>query len=106
MRVDRIELSKNLLRGFLAFDELLGSTPEWRERVVFAASVYPSREGLPEYLAYRQEVETRWCERINERWATRRLDADPARRRRRLPPLGGRCCGATTCCWSTPSATG
>ena len=69
VRVDRIELSKNLLRGFQAFDDLLAHRPEWRERVVFGAFCYPSREGLPEYLAYRQEVET-LVRRINERWAT------------------------------------
>ncbi|HEV2810831.1 MAG TPA: trehalose-6-phosphate synthase [Acidimicrobiales bacterium] len=69
VRVDRIELSKNLLRGFHAFDELLETRPEWRERVVFGAFVYPSREGLPEYLAYRQETEG-LIRQINERWAT------------------------------------
>jgi trehalose 6-phosphate synthase len=69
VRVDRIELSKNLLRGFLAFEELLRSRPEWVGRVVFAALVYPSREGLPEYLAYRQEVEN-LAQRINDAWAT------------------------------------
>jgi trehalose 6-phosphate synthase len=69
VRVDRIELSKNILRGFLAFEDLLERYPGWRERVVFGAFVYPSREGLPEYLAYRQEVETT-VRRINERWAT------------------------------------
>jgi trehalose 6-phosphate synthase len=58
VRVDRIELSKNLLRGFHAFADLLDRYPDWRERVVFGAFVYPSREGLAEYLAYRQEVET------------------------------------------------
>jgi trehalose 6-phosphate synthase len=68
-RVDRIELSKNLLRGFLAFDDLLERHPEWRERVVFGAFVYPSREGLPEYLAYRQEVES-VVGRLNRRWGT------------------------------------
>jgi trehalose 6-phosphate synthase len=68
-RVDRIELSKNLLRGFHAFDELLERYPEWRGTVVFGAFVYPSREGLPEYLAYRSEVET-LVARINERWRT------------------------------------
>ncbi len=68
-RVDRIELSKNLVRGFLAFEDLLRTRPEWRERVVFAAFVYPSREGLPEYQAYRQEVEG-LIDRINETWAT------------------------------------
>jgi trehalose 6-phosphate synthase len=69
VRVDRIELSKNILRGFVAFEDLLERYPEWRERVVFGAFVYPSREGLPEYLAYRQEVEST-VRRINERWAT------------------------------------
>jgi trehalose 6-phosphate synthase len=69
VRVDRIELSKNILRGFHAFDELLTQHPEWRERVVFCALLYPSREGLPEYLAYRQEVEG-LVERLNEKWAT------------------------------------
>ena len=69
VRVDRIELSKNLLRGFHAFDDLLRTHPEWRERVVFGAFVYPSREGLPEYLAYRQEVEG-LVARINATWAT------------------------------------
>ena len=69
VRVDRIELSKNLLRGFRAFDQLLGDHPQWRQRVVFGAFVYPSREGLPEYLAYRQEVEG-MVAAINNRWAT------------------------------------
>jgi trehalose 6-phosphate synthase len=69
VRVDRIELSKNLLRGFLAFDDLLERYPEWRERVVFGAYCYPSREGLAEYLAYRQEVET-VVRQVNERWGT------------------------------------
>ncbi len=48
VRVDRIELSKNLVRGFLAFEDLLDQRPEWRDRVVFGAYVYTSREGLPE----------------------------------------------------------
>jgi trehalose 6-phosphate synthase len=69
LRVDRIELSKNLLRGFLAYEELLRSRPEWVGRVVFGAFVYPSREALPEYLAYRNEVES-LARRINDTWAT------------------------------------
>jgi trehalose 6-phosphate synthase len=68
-RVDRIELSKNLLRGFLAFDDLLETHPEWRGRVVFGAFVYPSREALPEYLAYHVEVGAT-VRRINEAWGT------------------------------------
>ena len=69
LRVDRIELSKNIVRGFLAFDDLLRTRPEWRERVVFAAFVYPSREGLAEYQAYRHEIES-VITRINAEWST------------------------------------
>ncbi len=67
VRVDRIELSKNLLRGFLALDELLRSRPELRGEVVMLAIAYPSREGLPEYIAYRTEVEV-MAQRINDAW--------------------------------------
>lgn len=66
-RVDRMEPSKNLLRGFLAFEELLASFPGWRRRVVFLALAYPSREALAQYRSYRTEVET-LVERINRRW--------------------------------------
>ena len=67
VRVDRVELSKNILRGFLAFEELLVTRPAWRGQVVFLALAYPSREGLADYLAYRSEVE-HTVERINEAW--------------------------------------
>jgi len=40
-----------------------------RGRVVFAASVYPSRQTMPEYLAYQQEVET-LVDYVNGRWKT------------------------------------
>jgi trehalose 6-phosphate synthase len=73
VRVDRIELSKNIVRGFHAFDDLLERHPEWRERVVFGAFLYPSREGLPEYLAYRQEVESVIAS-VNRRWRTPRWE--------------------------------
>jgi len=68
-RVDRIELSKNLVRGFEAFDLLLDRRPEWRGRVMMAASCYPSREGVPAYTTYRREVEE-VVARINDRWGT------------------------------------
>jgi len=69
VRVDRMELSKNLLRGFWAFEELLEQEPAQRERVVFVALAYPTRQGLAEYVAYQDEVETTVA-RINERWGT------------------------------------
>ncbi len=69
VRVDRMELSKNLLRGFLAFDQLLSDRADWRGRVCFVAMAYASRGGLPEYLAYRTEVES-VADMVNERWGT------------------------------------
>jgi trehalose 6-phosphate synthase len=68
VRVDRIELSKNVLRGFWAYDELLEQRRDLRGQVVFAAMVYPSRLGLAEYLAYGQEVQT-LATQINAKWA-------------------------------------
>jgi trehalose 6-phosphate synthase len=69
VRVDRVELSKNILRGLWALDELLVTHPRWRGEVVMLALAYPSREALPEYLAYRAEVE-HTAERLNETWGT------------------------------------
>ena len=70
VRVDRTELSKNVLRGFWAYDELLEGRPDLRGRVVFAAKLYPSRQGVADYLAYGQEVQT-LADRVNARWSTR-----------------------------------
>jgi trehalose 6-phosphate synthase len=67
-RVDRLELSKNIVRGFLAFDDLLEQHPEHRGRVTFVAGCYPSRTGVPAYARYRERVEET-VGRINERWA-------------------------------------
>jgi trehalose 6-phosphate synthase len=70
LRTDRVDPSKNIVRGFTAFERLLEARPGLRGRVVFVAMVYPSRQGLPEYLAYANEIEQA-VDRINERWATR-----------------------------------
>jgi len=69
LRVDRIELSKNLLRGFAAYDELLSGRPDLRGAVVFVAFVYPSREAMGEYAAYRREIEAK-VDEVNRRWGT------------------------------------
>jgi trehalose 6-phosphate synthase len=69
LRVDRLEPSKNLLRGFLAYEELLRSRPGLRGEVVFVALVYPSRQNLPIYLSYFEEVEA-LVTRINADWST------------------------------------
>jgi trehalose 6-phosphate synthase len=69
LRVDRVDPSKNVLRGFAAFDLLLEDHPEWRGRVVFVARLNPTRESLAEYLGYRNEVE-QGANRLNARWGT------------------------------------
>ncbi len=69
VRVDRLEPSKNLLRGFWAFDELLQTHPRWRGDVVMLALGYASRESLSEYVAYATEVE-HTVARVNETWGT------------------------------------
>ena len=68
LRVDRIDPSKNVLRGFAAYDRLLEASPNWRERVVFLARMNPSRETMAEYQAYHREVELA-AEHVNDRWA-------------------------------------
>lgn len=69
VRCDRIELSKNIVRGFLAYDVLLEQHPEWHDRVCFVAELNPSRESLAEYRAYRAEVEATTAG-VNQRWGT------------------------------------
>jgi trehalose 6-phosphate synthase len=68
-RTDRMEPSKNIVRGMLAFEELLTAYPEWRGEVVHVAFAYPSRQGLAEYLAYGADVE-HTAERINHAYGS------------------------------------
>jgi trehalose 6-phosphate synthase len=56
VRVDRTELSKNIVRGLAAYRELLATRPEWRGRVIHLAFAYPSRSAVPEYRAYTERV--------------------------------------------------
>src|SRR5205823_7963707 len=57
LRVDRADLSKNVLRGFSAFDIFLDQHPEFRERVTFLAQLMPSRTDVPEYAEYLERIE-------------------------------------------------
>ena len=57
LRVDRADLSKNVLRGFTAFDLFLEQHPEFRERVTFIAQLMPSRTDVPEYAEYLERIE-------------------------------------------------
>jgi trehalose 6-phosphate synthase len=57
LRVDRADLSKNVLRGFSAFDLFLEQHPEFNERVTFVAQLMPSRTDVPEYAEYLERIE-------------------------------------------------
>jgi trehalose 6-phosphate synthase len=69
VRVDRTELSKNIVRGLYAYRELLTEHPEWRERVVHLALAYPSRQDLAVYRDYTAEV-SRVADEINTAFGT------------------------------------
>jgi trehalose 6-phosphate synthase len=69
VRVDRTELSKNIVRGLAAYRELLTARPEWRGRVTHLALAYPSRSGLAEYQAYTARVHE-LAKEINAEFAT------------------------------------
>ncbi|MDP1809587.1 MAG: trehalose-6-phosphate synthase [Actinomycetota bacterium] len=64
VRIDRAELSKNLIRGFEAYALLLKDHPELRGKIKFLAYAYPTRESLSEYRTYRAAIEA-IVERIN-----------------------------------------
>jgi len=57
LRVDRADLSKNVLRGFTAFDLFLEQHPEFIEKVTFIAHLMPSRTDVPEYAEYLEKIE-------------------------------------------------
>jgi trehalose 6-phosphate synthase len=57
IRVDRADLSKNILRGFTAFDLFLEQHPEFVENVTFVAQLMPSRTDVPEYAEYLERIE-------------------------------------------------
>lgn len=56
LRVDRTEPSKNIVRGFQAFGEMLDLYPEHCGRVKFYALLVPSRLDVEEYQNYHNEL--------------------------------------------------
>lgn len=56
LRIERIEPSKNIVRGFQAYEEMLTTHPEHRGSVKFLAILVPSRMDLGEYRNYLDEV--------------------------------------------------
>jgi trehalose 6-phosphate synthase len=56
LRVDRTDPSKNIVRGFRAYDRMLEIHPELKGRVVFLAMLQPSRQDVSEYADYLQQI--------------------------------------------------
>ena len=69
VRVDRLEPSKNIVRGFLAYEALLQRYPRLRDRISFLAFLVPSRTGLREYGDYGRSVQNA-VDRINARYGS------------------------------------
>lgn len=69
VRVDRLDLSKNIVRGFRAYGRFLEAHPEFVRRVTFLALLQPSRDDVSEYAAYREQV-VRTAEEINARYGS------------------------------------
>ena len=68
LRVDRTDPSKNVVRGFRAFELYLYEHPEMRERVGMLALLDPSRQDIPEYAEYLGAIQ-REARRVNDRYA-------------------------------------
>ncbi len=70
VRVDRTDPSKNIVRGFLAYELLLRRHPELHRTVQFYAFLQPSRQDITAYREYLGAI-TRTAARINGRFGQR-----------------------------------
>ena len=67
LRVDRTDPSKNIVRGFRAFEVYLDAHPEMHRRVGMLARLDPSRQDIPEYAEYLGAIQ-REARRVNDRF--------------------------------------
>ena len=67
LRVDRTDPSKNVVRGFRAFELFLDAHPELHGRVSMLALLDPSRQDIPEYAEYLGAIQ-RAARRVNDRF--------------------------------------
>jgi trehalose 6-phosphate synthase len=67
LRVDRTDPSKNITRGFRAFELFLAEHPELHGRVGMLALLDPSRQDIPEYAEYLGAVQ-RAARVVNDRF--------------------------------------
>ncbi len=56
LRVDRVDPSKNVVRGFEAYEKLLAEHPELHGKVNFLALMVPSKMEIEAYARYREET--------------------------------------------------
>jgi trehalose 6-phosphate synthase len=68
-RIDRTDPSKNVIRGFIAYDKLLRYHPELRGKVQFWAFLQPSRQDVSAYTRYLREIRQS-ASRINSELGT------------------------------------
>jgi trehalose 6-phosphate synthase len=69
VRVDRLEPSKNVVRGFRAYELMLEQHPELHGTVTYLAFLAPSRTRVRQYQRYGDEVEE-VVQRINRAYGT------------------------------------
>lgn len=67
-RTDRADLSKNINRGFMAYELFLQKHPEFHGKVKFLSTGMPTRQQIKEYCDYRDE-NYRIIDEINERYS-------------------------------------
>jgi trehalose 6-phosphate synthase len=67
LRVDRTDPSKNIVRGFRAFELYLEAHPERHRRVAMLALLDPSRQDIAEYSEYLGAIQ-REARRVNDRF--------------------------------------
>jgi len=67
LRVDRTDPSKNVVRGFRAYELYLDAHPEMHERVQMLALLDPSRQDIPEYAEYLGAIQ-RAARAVNDRF--------------------------------------
>jgi trehalose 6-phosphate synthase len=70
VRVDRLDPSKNVADGYEAFDLLLQRNPRLHGKVRFLSFLVPSRDGVPEYAAYKRRVFD-LVDAVNRKYGTR-----------------------------------
>ena len=69
LRVDRMDLSKNIVRGFQAYDRMLERHPKMRGEVTFLARCQPSRGDIPEYARYAEDIQET-ADEVNQKYGT------------------------------------